>query len=118
MKVGTSNRLALTINELAAIILLSVFLIYIAVGQYYTIRENIAEISCRSVRKSINRALESYKTENPGSRAALVNKNIDIEKLIKAGNLKYFPKCWDGGMYRVNEKGVVYCTYHNPELGD
>ena len=112
------NRRGLTIYELIGLVLFIIIFLYVATIQYFNIQENIAEISCRSVRKSVNRALESYRTEHPNSEVGLVNKRVNIEKLIKGGNLKYYPKCWDGGMYKVNDENVVYCTFHNPQLGD
>ena len=118
MKKSHLSKLGLTTKEFVWGILFGVVFIYVATTQYFAIQENIAGISCRSVRKSINRALETYRTEHPNSDVGLFNKRINIEELIKAGNLKYYPECWDRGMYRVNDENIVYCTYHNSELGD
>lgn len=113
----TAGRQGLTWYELIGILLFSGLFVYLAVLQYFVIEENIAAISCRAVRKSVNTAVQQFKTdrtESPG----LVNKRVRIGALVKGGFMSYYPECWNKGVYKLNDRDVVYCTYHNPELGD
>lgn len=111
-------RLGLTWYELVAAIVAGVILIYLATLQYFVIEENVSAISCRAVRKSINTAVQQFKTDRQGESPGAVLKRVRIGELVKRGFLTYYPECWNRGVYKLNDRDVVYCTYHNPELGD
>ncbi len=104
--------------EIAAVILFVTGFIYVASLQYFTIEDNVAFISCRSARQSILTAISEYKADYSSNSISHVKKDINLKKLVDSKYLRYYPKCWCGGNYKLNSRDEVYCTFHNPELED
>lgn len=111
-------RHGLTWYELVGAIVGAVVLVYLAALQYFVIEENVAAISCRAVRKSVGTAVQQFKTDRQGESPGAVLKRVRIGELVKRGCISYYPECWNRGVFKLNDRDVVYCTYHNPELGD
>ncbi|MFA7576894.1 MAG: hypothetical protein WC002_02385 [Candidatus Muiribacteriota bacterium] len=96
---------------------LVVFILFV-IPQYRNLRVNVGEVSCRAIRNSLSNAINQYKLEN-GENDFLLYKEIDII-MLKEKNYtgeKYLV-CPDGGVYKINKEGQVYCTKHNPDLED
>lgn len=104
--------------EIGAVVLFFIGFIYVASLQFVTIEDNIAFISCRSARRSIMTAIAEFKADFPSVVIGHVKKDINLKKLVESKYLRYFPKCWCNGNFRLNSKDEVYCTYHNPEMED
>jgi hypothetical protein len=104
--------------EIGAVVLFFLGFIYVASLQYATIENNISFISCRSAQRSIMTAISEFKADFPSTIIGHVKKDINLKKLVETKYLRYYPKCWCDGNFRLNLKDEVYCTYHSPELED
>ncbi len=111
-------RHGLTWYELVGAVAGGVALVYLAALQYFVIEENVAAISCRAVRKSVTTSVQQFKTDRNGESPGAVFKRVRVGDLLKGGFISFYPECWNRGVYKLNDRDVVYCTYHNPELGD
>lgn len=111
-------RGGITWYELVGALAGGLLLGYLAVLQYFSIEANIAAISCRAVRKSVTTSVQQFRTDRSGESPGLLHKRVRIGELIKGNFLSFYPECWNKGVYKLNDRDVVYCTYHNPELGD
>lgn len=87
------------------------------VPEFFRIQRNIHKLSCRTIVRDIQSSLEEFNMSNPGYRW-VPKKDVDIKMLLEANCLDFVPVCPDGGIYRINESGVVYCTYHQPAMED
>lgn len=100
-------------------VLTVLFMFLLSAGfQYDSLKDNIQSVSCNASRNALQNIVEQYKLEN-GNDSFQPFKNIDTI-LLKEKNYtgeKIFV-CPDGGHFRVNDKGQVYCTKHTPELAD
>jgi len=104
--------------EIAAVVLFFIGFIYVASLQFFTIEDNIAFISCRSARRSISTAISEFKADFPAVVIGHVKKEINLKKLVDTKYLRYNPKCWCDGNFKINSKDEVYCTFHTPEIED
>lgn len=102
--------------EICAIIIFIGVFIYIAAVQFSAIEDNISLISCRSSRNRIATAVSEFRADFPEIKFGHPKKAVQIEKLVENKYLRYSPKCWSKGIYKLNSHDDVYCTYHNPEL--
>ncbi len=96
---------------------LFIFLIS-ALFQYDSLKGSIQNVSCNASRRALQNIVEQYRLEN-GQDSFHPHKNIDTFMLKEknyTGETCFV--CPDGGSFRVNSKGQVYCTRHNPELAD
>lgn len=104
--------------EVLAVALFVVAFVYVAALQFFAIEANVSLISCRSSRNTIATSIAEYRADYPNDSIGHVRKEINLKKLYDAKYLRISPKCWNGGLYKLNVKDEVYCTYHNPELED
>ncbi|HNY13853.1 MAG TPA: hypothetical protein PKK26_19895, partial [Candidatus Wallbacteria bacterium] len=102
--------------EILAVILFFVAFVYIASIQFFAIEANVSYISCRSARSTLATAISEYKADCPQEVIGHVKKEVNIKKLLSSKYLRLYPKCWNGGSFRLNVKDEIYCTYHTPEL--
>lgn len=117
-RVCQNQRRGITWLELTGLILFVVLFLYVAVLQYFVIEANIAEISCNAVTSSLGTAVQAWRTEHPERSPGNQHKAVDVDALLKEKMLNFYPECWYRGVYRLNGHDAVYCTYHNPEMGD
>ncbi len=110
--------LSYTWYEILAVIVFFAAFVYIASLQFFTIEANVSFISCRSARTTLATAISEYKADFPQEVIGHVKKEVNIKKLLSSKYLRYYPKCWNGGMFKLNAKDEVYCTYHTAELED
>lgn len=113
-----ARRAGLTWYELVGVVAGTLLLCYFAVTQYFAIEANISAISCRAVRGSVTTAVQQFRADRSGENPGLIHKRVRVGELIKAGALNFYPECWNKGVYKLNERDMVYCTYHDPEPGD
>jgi len=104
--------------EILAVVLFVAAFVYVASLQFFAIEANVSLISCRSSRNTVATSIAEYRADFPNETVGFVRKEILLKKLYDAKYLRIKPKCWDGGIYKLNSKDEVYCTYHNPELED
>lgn len=114
----TSSQSGYSWYEITAVTLFVAGFIYVASLQYFTIEDNVAFISCRSARQSISTAISEYKADYSSSAVSHVKKDINLKKLVDSKYLRYYPKCWCGGNFKLNSHDEVYCSFHNPDLED
>jgi|GEM_PF-3830341 len=104
--------------ELLAVLLFFTGFIYVASLQFFTIEENVGYVSCRSTRRTITMAVSEYRADFPSSIIGHVKKEINLKRLLESKYLRNNPKCWADGVFKLNSRDEVYCTYHCPELED
>ena len=98
-----------------AIILLIVIFSFLVYYQFDLISGSVSEISCRHSRKKINKSLDNYNSRNTKNVnfVSEIYKPIKLHVLYEEKLLNYVPVCPQSGLYKINEKGKVYCTFHN-----
>jgi hypothetical protein len=92
-----------------------VFLWIIGASQFKNLRKSVRQVSCRHTKKNLQRAVEIY-LDYAGSALPPVYKALDIQVLIKENTLKTIPVCGEGGIYRINDNGMIYCSFHDREV--
>lgn len=110
--------LTYTWYEMLAVVLFFAGFVYVASLQFFAIEANVSFISCRSARNMTATAISEYKADFPHETIGVVKKEINLKKLVSSKYLRYNPKCWNGGIFKLNAKEEVYCTYHTPEMED
>ncbi|MGM0608231.1 MAG: hypothetical protein ACQESP_07415 [Candidatus Muiribacteriota bacterium] len=98
----------------------SVLIVFVLVvfPQYDYIKQNVQNVSCQAVRRSLKDAVDQYNLENKGKNF-LELKEIDVIMLKEENyTADKFLTCPDGGVLKINMHGDIYCTLHNPEKED
>ncbi|MCK5683654.1 hypothetical protein KAJ27_06015 [bacterium] len=103
----TSNTYAIFL----LIILFSLLVYY----QFDIISGSVSGISCRHSRKKINESLDNLRSrkEKDLNFISELYKPVKLHILYEEKLLNYVPVCPQGGIYKLNENGKVYCTIHN-----
>lgn len=92
-----------------------IFIWIIGISQFRNLRRSVRKVSCRHSKKNLQRAVEIYLDY---SEAGLppVYKALNIQDLIRENTLKTIPVCGEGGIYRINDNGMIYCSFHDREV--
>ncbi|PKL47843.1 MAG: hypothetical protein CVV42_11925 [Candidatus Riflebacteria bacterium HGW-Riflebacteria-2] len=92
-------------------VILSIFIFF---PQFLNMQSGIYGISCREIRVKIRAAVEEYNANN--TRTIIEpGKRVDLDTLKEKGFLAEIRLCPQKGEYKFDDKGNVYCTFHNAE---
>jgi len=94
-----------------------VLFLILAFFQFRALRKKVTLISCDALKEEISESLSKYRVDNPDEQFP-PGTVLELKKLFDKGYLKHFQHCPQGGTYIINRYGEVYCTYHNPNLGE
>jgi hypothetical protein len=111
MKKGSAKTAFLVVAGFLILFLIFVFF------QFRALKKKVTLLSCDAIKQEITESLNKYKNDNPNAKFP-PGTIIDIEELYRKGYLKDYQHCPQGGTYKINRYGEVYCTYHNPNLGE
>lgn len=79
--------------------------------QYVNMRTGIYRISCKEIRKKVERAVADYDANNTMT-IIKPGKPIDLDFLKETGFLAEVQYCPDKGTYKFGPSGEVICTAH------
>jgi len=79
--------------------------------QYLNMRSGIYRISCKEIRKKVERAVTDYDANNTRTLVK-PGKPIDLDYLKETGYLGEVQNCPDRGKYIFGPGGEVVCTAH------
>ncbi len=95
----------------ALLFLLGVVSLLFFFPQYMNMRTGIYRISCKEIRKKIERAVADYDANNTMT-IVKPGKTIDLDFLKETGFLAEIQYCPEKGTYKFGRQGEVYCTQH------
>jgi len=87
----------------------------IAFSQYRALRNSVQDISCSHAKKNLQKGLEIYRDSKPEFRP-VPYKPLDIPVIMEAEALKTIPRCRGGGIYKIDENGLIYCSLHDRDV--
>lgn len=79
--------------------------------QYMNMRSGIYRLSCKEIRKKIERAVADYDANNTMT-IVKPGKTIDLDFLKETGFLAEIQYCPEKGTYKFGPQGEVFCTQH------
>lgn len=92
-----------------------IFIFLIGISQFRNLRKSVRKVSCSHTKKNLQRAVEIYLDYSEFSLPP-VYKALNIQELIRENTLKTIPVCGEGGIYRINDNGMIYCSFHDREV--
>ncbi|NLI78274.1 MAG: hypothetical protein GX442_17795 [Candidatus Riflebacteria bacterium] len=95
----------------ALLFLLGIVSLLFFFPQYMNMRTGIYRISCKEIRKKIERAVADYDANNTMT-IVKPGKTIDLDFLKETGFLAEIQYCPEKGTYKFGPQGEVYCTQH------
>lgn len=98
----------------SGIIIVLVFLAFVYY-QFDTISGSVSAISCSYSKRTVDKALINYynKTKTSINFVSELYKPVKLYILYQEKLLNYVPVCPQQGVYKADENGAVYCSFHN-----
>lgn len=89
-----------------------VFFGVLVVTQYISLRSSIRRVSCSHAKKNTQKAFEIY-CESTSGFIPPPFKPIDVVLLFESRVLHNIPICGGNGTYKVDDNGMIYCSFHD-----
>lgn len=112
MKTGSDRLGGFGLYLMALLFMFAILTVLYFFPRYMSMRSGIYRISCKEIRKKIERAVAEYDANNTMS-IVKPGKPIDLDFLKQTGFLAEVQYCPERGIYKFGQNGEVICTVHS-----